>query len=138
MIALENAQGYAGRVKFGIPEWGSPLPGMAPLPLPKPASLPYCGLPMPISQSRLQHATCTTLPWRCSPQGVLFQWFNVLMLTGHMGCLSRTLGLLSVSVLIMPLLPHKQIELSLTVCYLCRGTWMAMSESLPLSPQCGP
>ncbi|CAL5228913.1 g12135 [Coccomyxa viridis] len=39
VTGLENGQGYAGRVKFGIPEWGSPLPGMAPAPLQKPRSM---------------------------------------------------------------------------------------------------
>ena len=48
VTGLENGQGYAGRVKFGIPEWGSPLPGMAPAPLQKPASRLYLDWVLPM------------------------------------------------------------------------------------------
>ena len=38
----ESRPSYSERVKFGIPEWGSPLPGMASAPLPTPASFADC------------------------------------------------------------------------------------------------
>lgn len=47
----ERSQGYAGNVKFGIPEWGSPLPGMAPAPLPTLARLPHLHLVLTVHDS---------------------------------------------------------------------------------------